>query len=264
MIESKEKIKVGFYQFPVNEKDLRKNFFLIENFFSGDSAENLDLLILPELFSSGFNYAVLDEAIALNREIDLYLRKVAEEKKINIAASLLQSLDGNYYNSFALWQPAKDTVFPYSKIHLFPYLDEPKYFSPGKIRATINLDGWRWGAAICYDLRFPELFSAYVRRDRVDGFLVPAQWPKTRLEHWTTLLRARAIESQSFLLAVNSCGNGLAGNSMLVHANGDILLQAKDEEIFLSTEINLKELREWRSIFPSINQWKSPEIYSSS
>jgi omega-amidase len=151
----------------------------------------------------------------------------------------------------------------YSKIHLFRLMDEHQYLTAGDKSVTVDLPFGRAGLAICYDLRFPELFRGYALAGAEMVFL-PSEWPHPRLVHWQTLVRARAIENQMFVFACNRVGadvrNEFFGHSMVVNACGEILAEGGEGEELITLTADLSKVQEARRKIP-ILQDRRPEVY---
>jgi predicted amidohydrolase len=207
------------------------------------------LLLLPELWSSGFAYhdlpamaattpAVMEELSALSRELGLaFLGTLPEEEA------------GCFYNTMRVCGPDGVWGLPYRKVHLFRPMKEDRFFSPGNTVVNCQVLGLNLGLAICFDLRFPEL----MRKLAVRGahlLAVPAQWPRERREHLTVLARARAIENQCFVAVANTSGRVgrtvFAGHSLIVHPDGRILALAEESEGLIAAEIDPGEMERLR------------------
>ena len=175
-----------------------------------------------------------------------------------IGGSLLEKRGQNLYNTFNLHIPDNSHPIKYEKIHLIPQLDETKWLTPGKELTIHKNETLCAGLMICYDIRFPELLRKYVIDKKINLLLVVAQWPQVRIDHWIALLRARAIENQVFIAAVNAVGDSgeikLGGNSCIVDPWGRFLITGNDEaEVLLTAELDLSVVDEIRSSFPVLN-----------
>ncbi len=223
-----------------------------------------DLVLFPELWSTGYDlsnasrYASeLDSGVFA--EISLLARRVG----IHILGSTLSLRGTKHCNTLTVFAPDGSLLADYSKIHLFRLMDEHKYLCAGDKIRTVDLPFGRSGLAICYDLRFPELFRAHALAGAVMSFL-PAEWPKPRLSHWQTLVRARAIENQMFILACNRVGsdadNVFPGHSMAVDPWGEILAEGGDGEELITLSIDLSKVQEARRTIPAL-QDRRPDVY---
>ncbi len=219
------------------------------------STRGADLVVLPEMWHVGYfgfdNYE--REAVAL-AESELLRRfsAVAAELGSTIHMGSVVERDGGLYNTSIVFGPDGAELARYRKIHVFGYGSrERELLTAGEEVVTFPLAEERAGMATCYDLRFPELFRSMV--DDVALYVIPAAWPATRVEHWRSLLVARAIENQAFVIGCNAAGNdrgvALGGNSAVVGPYGEIIAQAGSEPTRLDAEIDLDEVKSLRSSF---------------
>lgn len=213
-----------------------------------------NIILLPELWSTGYDLKraeVLAEGLA--GETIQYMCVTAKETGAYVGGSILASREGGVYNTFVLVSPAGEVVSTYDKAHLFRLMQEDVYLAPGKAFTTADLGFASAGLAICYDLRFPEIFRYYADKP-VDMMLLVAEWPLPRLEHWRTLIRARAIENQCFVLACNRVGtdsaNTFFGHSMIVDPWGEILAEGNREEAVLTAELDMTTIAAARNRIP--------------
>lgn len=175
-----------------------ENFKLIENFLEQQSA---DLFLLPEMFSTGF--CMDSKTIADDSEKTLeWMKSLSKHKNSAIAGSVSIKENEIFYNRFYFVTPTNE-VYHYDKKHLFSYGGEHLSYSSGKERVIVNYMGFRILLLICYDLRFP-VFSR--NQGDYDAILYVANWPNSRIDAWKTLLKARAIENQSYVFGVNRIG----------------------------------------------------------
>jgi predicted amidohydrolase len=220
--------------------------------------ERFDLLLLPEMALTGFDYARLPQhadkvAEALNRLIDI-LYDIAS----HIALSIPFRHGNEVSNRLIILSGTGDIIAFYDKIHCIGHggFRETDFIRPGSEVKTVLLKGWRIGLSICYDLRFPELY----RLQRPDLILLPAQWPSTRHEHLLCLARARAIENQACLILCNMTGRAgsmdFCGNSQIIDAKGSVLADAGINAGLIRGVLNHKELTEWRTNFPALHDAK--------
>jgi omega-amidase len=160
------------------------------------------------------------------------------------------------YNSAALFSPRSGVLGAYRKIHLFAPMGEPSYIAPGESPLTLDTPWGRAGIAICYDLRFPELLRRYAAEGAQMLFL-PAEWPEARLNHWRTLVQARAIENQYFVIACNAVGEHndtvYGGHSMIVDPWGELVVEGGRDEALLTVQINTDYANEIRQQMPVLD-----------
>lgn len=218
-----------------------------------------DLIVLPEMFSTGFSMRAEELAQAMTGETVQWLRESSRQKGVAITGSIMIAENGVYYNRL-VWATPDNTLFTYDKKHLFRFAGEDKIYTPGNEHLTVTLKGWRIRPFICYDLRFPiwtrNLDNGY------DLALFVANWPAKRAAHFRTLLLARAIENQCYTAGVNRIGqdgNQLAycGDSMVVDPQGAILFDARDQQRVASIVLPAQPLIRYRSDFPA---WMDADI----
>ncbi len=210
------------------------------------------LILLPEMFSCGFDYSRLEEAISFSEEVVDFMRELSEKKRTLLCGSIPVKEKGNVYNRAFLIQDGK-VIGKRDKIKLFPLTDEDKHFSPGKENPVFDTKFGRVGILICFELRFSSLVQE-LRKGDAQIILVPAQWGEKRKEHLRILSRARAIESQSYLLLSDSWGESggqvYAGCSAIYSPWGDILAFSEKGNSLLSADIDLKEVKKVRRYIP--------------
>lgn len=162
------------------------------------------------------------------------------------------------YNTLPVIGPREGVLGAYRKIHLFPPMKEPQWIIPGEMPLSLELPWGRTGFAICYDLRFPELFRRYAG-DGAQVVFLPAEWPYPRLEHWRTLLRARAIENQCYMVAVNRVGTDAdtetryCGHSTVIDPWGETVLEAGETEGHFTVTIDIDLVAQVRSALPVLD-----------
>jgi omega-amidase len=224
----------------------------------GRTAENLDkvramteearrrgsqLVVFPELWSTGYDLERAPEyATSVDQGLFAQTAALARQESIHILGSLLEQSDRGYRNTAVLFCPQGQLLAQYSKVHLFRPMQEDVYLVAGVEAPVFELSWGTSALAICYDLRFPELFRRYALSGAKVVFLV-AEWPRPRLTHWQTLLQARAIENQFFVVACNrvgeSAGLSFFGHSAIYDPSGDLVAGAAEEETLLTAIIDL-------------------------
>ena len=239
--------KIAVAQFEIKVGSPSENIAKGLSFVDKAIEQNVRLVILPELWTSGYDLDNCGQYIDTNQKVTADLHSRADQNNIMIGGSYItQDYDG-YRNTFLLIQPHENNTAAYQKIHLFKLLDEPQYFTAGSQVTVQNTPLGRVGLAICYDVRFPEMFRVY-SQENVDLILVSAEWGIQRQDHWRTLLRARAIENQAFVIAANSVGplfeTASAGFSAVIDPWGNVLAEANgSDECLLTAEIDLEEIK---------------------
>jgi len=229
------------------------------------SLRGSDLIIFPELWTTGYDLAraaELAESLPDGPTIQL-LKSWAQEYEIWITGSLLLYGVKGVFNAAPLIGPQGHFVGPYCKIHRFGPMEEDRWLEAGGTTGLFDLPWGITGVAICYDLRFPELFRAYAVAG-ADLILLPSEWPYPRLTHWRTLIRARAIENQCFIAAVNRVGgdrnNTFCGHSAIIDPCGEVVVEAGVSEALLTAKIDLALVEDVRSRMPVLSD-RRPECY---
>ncbi len=239
-------MKVGLFQYNISWENKAENKNKILSILSGSDLKNIDWIIFPEMTLSGFSMDLSKTTI--NNDDIKFFKDLALVHKCNISfGGVIESNNRNITIS-----RSGKILSQYSKIHLFGYGDEHNHYKPGKENLTFNIDNFIVCPSICYDLRFPYLFWNQAVKTHV--FYVIANWPASRREHWITLLKARAIENQSFVVGVNRCGNEpkltYSGDSMILDPLGNELVNCANKEGLNSAEIHVEELLKIRQSFP--------------
>jgi predicted amidohydrolase len=247
------KLKVALAQMDIALGKPEANLEKALEMISQAKAQGSEMVVLPEIWSTGYDLEREEEYARVNEGIAEQLASAAREHSIYIIGSLIAMREGRYYNSATIFSPDGALVGRYDKAHLFPLLEEDRYFAPGQEMPLFDLPWGRTALAICYDLRFPELFRHYALAGAKMVFL-PAEWPYPRLEHWRVLLRARAIENQYFVVACNRVGEGRGyryfGHSAICDPGGVAIVEGGEEEALLWGEIDLASVEEARRIIP--------------
>ncbi|WP_271405668.1 amidohydrolase [Tenacibaculum soleae] len=203
-------------------------------------SSNIDIVILPEMFTTGFTMNATNLAETINGPTVIWMQKLAVQKKCAFVGSIIITENNQYFNRLLFVHPSGKIDF-YDKKHLFTLAGEHKVFSAGNKKTIINYKGWKICPSICYDLRFP----VWARNtENYDLLLYVASWPVNRIEAWDTLLKARAIENMSYTIGVNRVGQDANnyeynGNSVGYDPLGKCLAKNdKGEETCLIIELN--------------------------
>ncbi len=225
-------------------------------------AQKIDLIILPEMFTTGFSVENSPITEPPNHTTTKWMKQIAQRISSAICGTIPINENGHVYNRFLFVIP-DGTVQSYDKKHLFRIGTESRFFSEGKSRVNIEYKGWKICPQICYDLRFP--VWSINKNLQYDLLIYVASWPDARLNAWDTLLKARAIENQSYVLGVNRIGKDGAGLSYSGHSTGvDPLgvninpLSEKDDIIVL--EIDKNKLNTFREKYPFYKDGDNFEI----
>jgi len=232
------------------------------------AAEGADLLLLPELWSSGYDLArAAEHAAPLGEGPFAVMADLARAHQLYVGGTALEvNPAGRPYNSAVLYTPQGTLAATYHKVHLWGPLGELKHMTAGGTLPVFELPWGRVALGVCYDLRFPELWRCYAEGGAI-LVLVPAAWPSRRIEHWRLLLRARAVENQFFVVGCNRAGGGsdadqdrFGGCSALSDPWGYVLAEGGPEPGLLSASLDLDEVARARRRFPFLGD-RRPEVY---
>jgi len=233
--------------------------------------EKAEVVVLPEMFSTAFSMQPELFAETMDGHTVEWMKKLAAEKRVIITGSLIIEEDKKYYNRL-IWMLPNGTYGYYDKRHLFAYGHEDEHYNAGNKRLIASVKGWKLNLQVCYDLRFPVWArQAPALKGDIEGgsgleydvLVYVANWPERRIHAWRTLLQARAIENQCYVIGVNRVGNDgnniyHNGNSMVVDPMGEILYEKlHDEDIFTIT-LQKERLEEVRNRLPF---WKDGDKF---
>lgn len=212
-----------------------------------------DLIVFPEMTLTGFTmhperYGETME----NSETIAFFRKEAIKNHMAVVFGIILLADGQAKNHSIVMDATGDILADYAKIHPFSYGAEAKHYVGGDALSSCTVCGATLSPFVCYDLRFPEIFQAASKKSQI--MTVIANWPVARVGHWKTLLQARAIENQSFIVGVNRSGQDAtltySGDSMLISPTGEVLAHLTQENQLMVVEIDIAQVEEYRKIFP--------------
>ncbi|MCW7539473.1 amidohydrolase [Aquabacterium sp. A7-Y] len=218
------------------------------------------LIVLPEMFTTGFSMRPALIAEPMDGKAVNWLRETASARQADVVGSVAIEDGGRYFNRL-VWAKPDGSLYLYDKKHLFSFAGEHEHYTPGSDDLIVHLNGWRIATFICYDLRFP-VWSRNLQ-GKYDVALYIASWPARRAAHWQALLRARAIENQSYVVGVNRVGvdgTGLqySGDSLVIDPLGEILYHGRAGEEVHTTTLDRGRLEEVRSQFPFL---KDADLY---
>ncbi len=239
-------LRVSLIQSAIFWEESQKNREMFKSKIQSLSSQT-DLIILPEMFSTGFTMNVQQFAESMQGATVTWLQEMAIFANTDVVGSVIINEDGKYFNRL-IWVKADGQLFYYDKRHLFRMAGEDEVFSAGNERLIVELKGWKILPLICYDLRFP--VWARNRHNEFDLIFYIANWPERRIAHWNPLLQARAIENQCFVAGVNRIGkdgSGImhTGQSAVFDFLGNKLcaLSGEKTETTLLPYVSLKEFR---------------------
>jgi omega-amidase len=251
---------IAFGQPEANRDTVRK---LVGQLAAG--GEKPDVVMLPELWDTGYDLPRLDEiADEQGAQAKALFKELARQLQCCvIGGSIAERIDGQVFNTTYVYDRSGELVGRYSKAHLFRLMDEEKYLAAGEKPGLYRLDGQPTGSVICYDIRFPEWIRTYALAGTKVLF-VPAQWPNPRLNHWRQLLIARAIENQMYVVACNRVGVGgntsFFGHSLVIDPWGEVIAEADERQQVLRAEIDLSLVDEVRGRIPVFDD-RRPQLY---
>ena len=257
----KENIKITIVQSDIIWENKTANLIKYDNVLS-KITEETDLIVLPEMFSTGF--LMNPEKFSENTEGEAFtwLKNKSVEKNCVITGSIITKDNNKYYNRLIWFEPNGNSDF-YDKRHLFSFAGEDKHYTSGNKLLIKEIKSWKIRPLICYDLRFP-VWSR--NRNNYDILIYIANWPERRKDAWSTLLKARAIENQCFVVGVNRIGidgSGInhSGDSVVLDYFGKELSSIKPfEESYQTIEISYKELYDFRQKFNTYQDSDNFEI----
>ena len=215
-----------------------------------------EIIVLPEMFSTGFSMKPEMFAETMEGETVQWMKRIATTKKIILTGSLIIQEDGKYYNRL-IWMLPNGQCAVYDKRHRFAYAGEDEHYTAGNKRLIASVNGWKINLQVCYDLRFPVWARQQSKPDgpEYDVLIYVANWPERRSNAWKTLLQARAIENQCYVIGVNRVGkdgNDIyhSGDSMIVDPMGEVLYTKRHEEDIYTITLDKGHLQSVREKLP--------------
>ncbi|MEI2609838.1 MAG: carbon-nitrogen family hydrolase [Candidatus Promineifilaceae bacterium] len=258
-------VTIALGQMDVQLGEPERNWQTVVAMAAAAAARQADILVLPELWSTGYD---LENAAAYVTPTDqgIFARvaDLARQHHLHILGSCLSLMGANRFGNTAVWfDPLGQNLATYSKIHLFRLMAEEQFLTAGEKLAMLTTPWGKAGLAICYDLRFPEMFRAYALAGARLVFL-PSEWPHPRLAHWQTLVRGRAIENQMFLIACNRVGTSknshFFGHSCIIDPWGETVIEGDESPQLLVATINTALVDTVRAKIPVFAD-RRPELY---
>ncbi len=258
------KLTISLAQMDIALGDPAANLRKAEAWTAEAARRGSDLIVFPEMWTTGCDWPSIEKLAAQQGEVLVEIAALAKAHKIWLNGSML-ALDeaGKPTNTSILFDPNGQQAGLYRKIHLFGLMEEDKYLAPGQHLTTVETSWGQGGLAICYDLRFAEMFRTYALSG-VNMVYLPAEWPHPRLSHWQTLLRARAIENQMFMIGVNRVGSdgtyNFFGHSAIIDPWGNAIVEGGESELLLTATIETDLVTEVRAKIPVFKD-RRPELY---
>ncbi len=246
-----DKLNITVVQASIFWEDKQKNLEQYEQFLIGVK-EKLEVVVLPEMFSTGFSMNPEKLAEAMDGATMKWMKQIAQRFKCILTGSIIIEENSNFYNRL-IWMLPNGQYHYYDKRHLFAYAKEDEHYTAGNKRLIVSVNGWKLCLMVCYDLRFP----VWLRNqdEEYDVLIVVANWPERRSFAWKTLLNARAIENMSYVVGVNRVGddgNNIYhnGGSVVYNPLGETLWEKHDEAVAHTITLDKNVLTECRTNFP--------------
>ena len=257
-LEIMQDLKITLIQSDIHWEDIGANLAMFEEKI-WQIGGNTDVIVLPEMFTTGFTMAAPRLAEMMNMRTTKWMRQIADQTGALILGSFIANVHGRFYNRL-LWMEPNGQFKTYDKRHLFRMANEQKVFSSGESLLIGTWKGWRICPLVCYDLRFPvwsrNRFDITTRKLAYDLLIYVANWPTARIDAWNTLLKARAIENLSYVVGVNRVGmdgNGIEynGSSCFISPKGEAIYSTDGTETIKTLEMNVNSLQAFRDRFPA-------------
>ena len=261
-------MKVYSIQADLQWEDKHANFTKIRTLLDNEKIQADSLIVLPETFATGFSMNLKVTTMNEPDQTESFLSALAKDKSCWVTGGLVEpATDGQKgINRSLSFSPDGQKLCSYGKIHPAAFFGEDNVHKPGDRVEVFPLGGFLSCPLICYDLRFPELFRIGMQKG-ANLFIVIACWPKARIDHWVSLLKARAIENQAYVVGVNRTGSDLetefGGRSLVIDPMGETLADAGRDESVAQAELDLNRLDAWREKFPVLKHARPdflPEI----
>jgi len=263
-----EEFNAACVQFDVASGDVAANVVSMQTGIEEAVAAGARLCVLPELWSTSFLTNFDDALFELVSEADDRLRELSKQHSLVVVGSTIESENDKVYNTARVYQRG-ETLGSYRKMHLFSPNLEHRHHTAGDLPCVVETEFGKLGVLICYDIRFPELARHYFHQG-AEVLVVPGQWPEARAQHWRTLLRARAIENELFVIGCNRTGQepslrtdepvSFPGDGRIIDPTGEILAAGNGDAGAVVGAIELRKVRTMRRILPVAADLR-PEIY---
>ena len=235
------------------ETNKKKIYSLVQD------TNGVELFIFPEMTLTGFTMKSEEMSETIQGESFRFFSSIAKDKSANIFAGIIERRNIRIYNTLIHVKPDGNLLKLYRKVHPFSYSAENEHYDAGAKPAMTKIKKWEVGLTICYDLRFPELYRKYGKK-RAHLIVNIANWPDTRIGHWRTLLKARAIENQCYIAGVNRIGKdpklNYVGFSSVFDPMGKEIITVDNEEKVIIVELDKNYVNEVREKFPFLDDIK--------
>ncbi len=241
-------------------EDPQANYRAVQDLLSGPEIAPGSLVVLPEMFATGYTMKTSTLAEERGGGTEKFLQQLARQHRVNVVGGIACKGPREKAQNLAL--ALDDTgaeMACYRKLHPFSFAGETEHYESGNDVVTFTWGDFTVGLFICYDLRFPEVFRTAVNRG-ADLLVVIACWPAVRASHWRTLLCARAIENQAYVVGVNRCGSdphlAYAGGSLAVDPQGRVITESGDQASLLHASICRRQVTDYRRAFPVLKDMR--------
>jgi len=248
-------------QFDIVWEDKAANFDRVRALVKDASVERGALIVLPEMFATGFSMRLETILEPEQGPTQQFLSQLARETGAYVIGGVaISNRDGRGRNEALVVDPQGRDILRYCKLHPFSLGGEDKHFAPGEETCSFGWGPFNVAPFICYDMRFPEIFRHQTRLG-AQVLVVIANWPVARDAHWQTLLRARAIENQAYVIGVNRVGNdpqlAYAGHSMIIDPRGETLSMAGEAPQIIQSQLQIESLLAYRRQFPALRDMRA-------
>lgn len=252
-------LKITLIQSEIHWEDIEANLAMFEEKIWQISGTATDVIVLPEMFTTGFTNPTPKLAEHMNMRTTKWMKQMADQTGALILGSFITTVHDRYYNRL-LWMEPGGNYKTYDKRHLFRMANEHKHYAQGESLLIGTWKGWRICPLVCYDLRFPvwsrNRWDATSQKLNYDLLVYVANWPTARIDAWTTLLKARAIENLSYVVGVNRVGiddNGIEynGSSAIISPKGEAIVSIEGMEDVRTLDVSANSLHAFRDRFPA-------------
>lgn len=258
-----KKVTISLLQMKITPGKVEKNLMKASALLETARKEGAEIAVLPEMFSSGFYYQDLAGMADESPSVLLSLKGMCKDGGISLLFSVPEKDGSAIYNTAYIIGGDGKIKGKYRKVHLFGLFQEDRYFSGGNATVLRKISSFKVAPLICYDLRFPEI-SRKMTLMGAEIIAYCSQWPRERVAHWNTLLKARAIENQVFVVATNGCGKSgkihLAGHSLVISPFGETLLDCGSSEGSFTVALDEEQITHFRRTLPCLRD-RRPEVY---
>lgn len=254
------RINIVLVQTDTEWESPKKNIVKIEGLLKAVDLDQANMVVLPEMFASGFTMSPENSATPRKGFVVEWMKQLAKKHSVHVIGSHVESRKKDYYNTAVVAGPNGRIIGSYDKIHLFG--DERNNYGSGDKISTFDVSGAKASVFICYDLRFPEIFRSAVS-EGVEIFIVVANWPSARQRHWEILLKARALENQAYVVAVNRVGRDpamdYAGGSCVLSPEGEIIYDMSGMERAAMVTLDMRSVTRFRKRYNFLSDMVFPK-----